>query len=289
MDKKLGRGLAALLGGEEANDATYMTSISIKLLVPNENQPRKTFNEDKLTELAASIKSHGVLQPVVVRKVDGSEKYEIIAGERRWRAAQIAKLQEIPVSIVKCEDSDILAMSIIENIQRADLNPMEEAEAIQTLITDCACTQEELGTILGKSRSYIGNALRMLYLPDSVKRLVSVGLLSNGHAKCLIGVENAEEIAKAAVKRMMNVRQVENMVKLSRGGAEKQGQAGAGGTKIDKSVDQESIDIAGRVSDALQVEARLKITRKGGVFTLVCKSCEELEELVERLLSLGEV
>ncbi|MDR2667167.1 MAG: ParB/RepB/Spo0J family partition protein [Holosporales bacterium] len=299
MEQKLGRGLSALL--EEADSMTITSSevtankVNIDSLCPNEGQPRKFFDEEKIDELANSISLHGVLQPIAVRK--NGEQYEIIAGERRWRAAKIAGLREVPIHIIDCDDgAKIMALALIENLQRADLNPIEEAEAMRALMLKCDCRQEDLAVMLCKSRSYIGNALRLLSLPERVRELIRVGRLTAGHGRCLIGVQNAEEIAGIAAQENWNVRQLESTMKDLKSGhvSSSFGEIGArtaytgSGTPIDPNMDPETMDIAIRVAEAIGVETKLKRTRRGGVFTLVCNSCEELEALVEKLISLGE-
>lgn len=299
MEEKLGRGLSALLGEvnerSEANekDIEEASKVNIELVFQNTNQPRRTFDENKLRELADSIALHGVLQPLAVRRRDNG--YEIIAGERRWRASKLAGLTEIPVHIVECDDTQIMTLALIENLQRSDLNPIEEAEAMKNLMMMCECRQEDLGTMLSKSRSYVSNALRLLSLPERVRELIRNGRLTPGHARSLIGIGNAEEIADLAVANNWNVRQLETAMKDLKAGAPTSEMPIRGsdpktsaGTPIDIGADQEAMDIAVRVAEALKVETKLKITRRGGVFTLTCKSCEELEELVEKLLTLGE-
>ena len=297
MEEKLGRGLSALLGDLEetpAENSANVNKVDIEKIFPNVDQPRKLFDEEKLKELAGSISLHGVLQPIAVRKKD--DGYEIVAGERRWRAAKIAGLKEVPIHIVDCDNSDLMALALIENLQRTDLNPIEEAEAMRNLMLTCECRQEDLGVLLSKSRSYVANALRLLALPERVRELIRSGRLTAGHGRHLIGVKNAEEVAGIAAQEGWNVRQLEQAMKdLKVEGkpvdveqvAAHHAQTGAG-TPIDTAADPESMDIAIRVAEALKVETKLKVTKKGGVFTLICKSCEELEELVEKLVSLGE-
>ena len=295
MDQKLGRGLSALLGGGEESQIQggYSSNkISIDLIFPNKDQPRKDFDQEKLKELAESIKQHGVLQPIAVREVDG--RYEIIAGERRWRASKLAGLTEMPVYIMDCDNSGIMTLALIENLQRADLNAIEEAEALSDLMYVSNCRQEDLGRLISKSRTYITNSLRLLSLPASVRDLIRNGKLTSGHGKVLVGVPNAEEIAEIAVNEGLTVRQLENSMKDLRAGSNPfsyegpRAAAASSGTPIDLQSDPEAIDIAIRVADALKVETKLKITRKGGVLTLTCKSCEELESLIEKLISLGD-
>ena len=296
MEQKLGRGLSALLGENEASSSSsgmISNKIDIDLIIPNENQPRKVFDDDKLRELSGSIALHGVLQPLAVRKK--GDKYEIVAGERRWRASKMAGLREVPVYIVDCDDRNIMTLALIENLQRADLNPIEEAEAMKSLMITCECRQEDLATMLAKSRSYVANALRLLSLPPRVRELIREGRLSAGHARSLMGIGNAEEVADLAVQNNWNVRQLEMAVKDLKSGASpnpmevaREYPKTSSGTPIDISADPEAMDLAIRVAEALKVETKLKITRRGGVFTLICKTAEELEELVNKLISLGE-
>lgn len=296
MEQKLGRGLSALLGDVEMSSNSIdapTNKVDIDLIFPNENQPRKLFDEEKLKELAGSISLHGVLQPLAVRKK--GEKYEIIAGERRWRASKLVGLKEVPVHFVDCENSDVMTLALIENLQRTDLNPIEEAEAMKNLMLTCECRQEDLGVLLSKSRSYIANSLRLLSLPERVRELIRAGRLTAGHGKCLIGAQNADEIAGVAAQEGWNVRQLENAMKdLKSGnvtanveGVESKVAQTSFGTPIDLQADPETMDIAIRVAEALKVQTKLKVTKKGGVFTLICKSCEELEELIEKLITLG--
>ena len=170
MEDRLGRGLSALLGDSEIESQSNSIStnmVDINLIYPNENQPRKMFDESKINELANSISLHGILQPLAVRRKEN--RYEIVAGERRWRASKIAGLKEIPVYIVDCDDTQTMTLALIENLQRTDLNPIEEAEAMKNLLELCECRQEDLGTMLSKSRSYVSNALRLLTLPPHVR------------------------------------------------------------------------------------------------------------------------
>jgi ParB family chromosome partitioning protein len=292
MKGKLGRGLSALLGDLSSAEKSQSNVINIENIIPNESQPRKYFDEGALNELAHSIKLHGVLQPIVVRKIDETdEKFEIVAGERRWRAAKIAELIDIPVNIVDCGNDDVMILAMVENLQRTDLNPIEEAEALKSLIESCGCRQEDLGDMLGKSRSHISNTMRLLALPERIRNMIKFGKLSAGHGRCLIGAPDAEIMAQTAIDEGWNVRQLEGAVRelyaaKSQNKSEDIADNAKVGTMIDKSRDIESIDIAYKIAAKLKIETKLKITQKGGVFTLICKSCEELEELIEKLLSL---
>ena len=229
MNKKsLGRGLSSLLSEtqidlnndqdmnfvEEPNNikrSKTLSLIPIEKIQPNINQPRKTFSEEELTELKNSIESKGLLQPIIVREKGGY--YEIVAGERRWRAAQLAQLHEIPALIKELTDIEVLEIAIIENIQRSNLNPYEEALGYKQLLEKFNYTQEELASNLGKSRVYITNLTRLLNLPDSVLKFLKDGIITAGHARALIGVDKALEIAKSIVKNELSVRETERLVK----------------------------------------------------------------------------
>ena len=215
---RLGRGLAALMGdvGSETNDAnrnrTGTRKVPTEFLRPNARNPRKTFEEVDLEELASSIREKGIIQPIVVREQAGlADVFEIIAGERRWRAAQRAGLHEVPIIVVEASDRDALEMAIIENVQRADLNPIEEAAGYERLMAEFDYAQADLGKMIGKSRSHIANTLRLMKLPDSVKELLRSGQLSAGHGRALLAVTNPEQVAKLAVERGSSVRHRKKM------------------------------------------------------------------------------
>lgn len=222
--KGLGKGLSALMGEEysqETNDDTAVSSDGVKMfalddVVSGRYQPRQYFDNDALKELAESIRQHGVMQPILVRRIaekrDGAS-YEIIAGERRWRASKIAGLQSIPVLIKKVEDSQALEMALIENIQRQDLTALEEAEGYLALMDGFSYTQEELSRVVGKSRSNVANSLRLLTLPQTVKDALANGDITAGHARALMQVDKPEELIYEVVRRGLNVRQTENLAK----------------------------------------------------------------------------
>ena len=212
LKKSLGRGLSSLLGDNSKKIET--NKVSINDLVRNKFQPRKNFNKENLEELTNSIKEQGVIQPIVVRPSKTSDdKYEIIAGERRWLASQNAGLHEIPVVILNVNDVKSLEFAIVENVQRQDLNPIEEARGYQRLTSDFNYNQEKLSKFIGKSRSYIANSLRLLGLPEEVLAMLVSGSLSAGHARTLIGLNNASEIGKKIIKRKLSVRQSEVLVR----------------------------------------------------------------------------
>jgi len=212
LKKGLGRGLSSLLGDTQKEVLT--NKIPIKDLSRNKFQPRKNFNKESLEELTNSIREQGVIQPIIVRPDKTNDgKYEIIAGERRWLASQNAGLHEIPVVILDVDDNKSLEFAIVENVQRQDLNPIEEAKSYQRLINDFNYNQEKLSKFIGKSRSYIANSLRLLGLPEEVLGMLVSGSLSAGHARTLIGLNNASEIGKKIIKRKLSVRQSEVFVR----------------------------------------------------------------------------
>ena len=213
IKKGLGRGLSSLIG--DSGISKSQTKISIASIVKNKYQPRKIFNNDDLEELTNSIKQRGLIQPIIVRKSeDNSEKHEIVAGERRWLAAQKAGLHEVPVVIIEADNLKSLELAIVENVQRKDLNSIEEAESYKKLIDEFGYDQEKVATFIGKSRVHITNSLRLLTLPKETISLIENGKLSQGHAKILVGLDNAHLIAKKIVDKKLSVRQAENLVKI---------------------------------------------------------------------------
>ncbi len=213
IKKGLGRGLSSLIG--ETKVEIQKNQLSISDLIPNKYQPRKIFDDNNLEDLTNSIKERGMIQPIVVRKSDYENlKYEIIAGERRWLAAQRAGLHNVPVVITEADDLKSLEFAIVENVQRTDLNPLEEAQGYKRLINEFSYDQEKVSKFIGKSRSYIANSLRILTLPDNVIKLIESGKLTTGHAKILVGLNNADFVAKKIVENNLSVRQAENFVNL---------------------------------------------------------------------------
>ena len=213
IKKGLGRGLSSLIG--ETKTEININKLSISDLVSNKFQPRKFFDEDNLLDLTNSIKERGIIQPIIVRKSsDDNSKYEIIAGERRWLAAQKAGLHEVPVVITEADDLKSLEFAIVENVQRKDLNPIEEAESYKKLIDDFSYDQEKVSKFIGKSRSHIANFLRLLSLPKEVLNFIKSNELTVGHAKILVGLENALFVAKKIIEKKLSVRQAENLVKI---------------------------------------------------------------------------
>ncbi|MDC1162902.1 ParB/RepB/Spo0J family partition protein [Candidatus Pelagibacter sp.] len=213
IKKGLGRGLSSLIG--ETKTDVHINKLSISNLVSNKFQPRKIFDEENLQDLTNSIKKRGIIQPIIVRKSsDDSSKYEIIAGERRWLAAQKAGLHDVPVVITDVDDLKSLEFAIIENVQRNDLNALEEARGYQRLINEFSYDQEKVAEFIGKSRSHITNFLRLLTLPNGVLKLIETKKITPGHAKILVGLDNSEFVANKIVEKNLSVRQAENFVKI---------------------------------------------------------------------------
>ena len=209
--KGLGRGLSSLIG--DTKTVSKNNKISVSDLIRNRYQPRKTFDEESLEELTNSIKSRGIIQPIIARPSSGN-KYEIIAGERRWLAAQRAGLHEVPVVVVDADDKKALEFGIVENVQRHDLNSIEEAEGYKRLIDEFSYDQEQVAKFIGKSRSHITNSLRLLTLSNFITELIKTNKITQGHAKILVGLANSDQIAKKIIKKNLSVRQTENLVRL---------------------------------------------------------------------------
>ena len=213
IKKGLGRGLSSLIG--EAKVETQKNQLSISDIIPNKYQPRKIFDENNLKDLTNSIKERGMIQPIIVRRSnDDKSKFEIIAGERRWLAAQRAGLHNVPVVVTDVDDLKSLEFAIIENVQRDDLNPLEEAQGYKRLIDEFSYDQERVSKFIGKSRSYIANSLRILSLPDDVIKFIETKKLTAGHAKILVGLDNASFVANKIIDKKLSVRQTESFVKI---------------------------------------------------------------------------
>jgi ParB family transcriptional regulator, chromosome partitioning protein len=213
IKKGLGRGLSSLIG--ETKSVSSVNKLSVSDLVSNKFQPRKIFDGANLEDLTNSIKEHGIIQPIIVRKsVEEKSKYEIIAGERRWLAAQKAGLHDVPVVVTEADDLKSLEFALVENVQRNDLNAIEEAKGYQRLINEFAYDQEKVAKFIGKSRSHIANFLRLLGLPKEVLKLIEEKKLTSGHAKILVGLENSYFVAQKIIEKKMSVRQAENFVKI---------------------------------------------------------------------------
>src|ERR1700736_4200093 len=263
---RLGRGLAALIGdvGEETaavERARGQRLVPVEFLRPNPRNPRQAYSEVELDELAASIRERGIIQPIIVRTLRGSaDHFEIIAGERRWLAAQRAGMHDVPIVLFEASDSEALELAIIENVQRTDLNPLEEAMGYQALADEYKYSQDEIGKIVGKSRSHVANTLRLLKLPDAVKGYINVGKLTAGHARALIGLPDPEAVAHEIVARGLNVRDVESLAQQrasAAGKPKKQRQRAA------KDVD--TLRSEKRLSDALGLTVTIETRGEGGV------------------------
>jgi ParB family chromosome partitioning protein len=251
-------------------------------LRPNPHNPRRTFSDTELDELAASLRERGIIQPIVVRQTRGvSGDYEIIAGERRWRAAQRAGLHEVPVVLIEATDAEALQLAIIENVQRADLNALEEAQGYRALIDEFNNSQEDIAKIVGKSRSYVANTLRLLKLSDKVKAYIHKGKLSAGHARMLIGEPNADALAEEIIARELNVRQVEAM---ARERAQKNGsKQGKGRARRTVAKDADVLAFEKRVSDATGLVVSIDHRKDHGTLTIRYNDLEQLDDLVQRL------
>ena len=281
---RLGRGLASLIGDAGAEPtpeqrARGQRKVSIAFLKPNPRNPRKQFSDADLGELAGSIRERGIIQPIVVRTVRGAtDSYEIIAGERRWRAAQRAGLHEVPIIIHEANDAEALELAIIENVQRADLNALEEAMGYQALADEYKYSQEEIAKTVGKSRSHVANTLRLLKLPESVKTYINAGKLTAGHARALIGVPDPESIAQEIVERGLNVRDVESLAqqRASAAGAPKK-------TRPRAAKDVDTLAAEKRLSDALGLTVTIEHRGERGVVQIAYRDLDQLDEVMRRL------
>lgn len=284
----LGRGLSALMADvtqdtpdQRPRRADQM--IPVERIHPNPDQPRRSFNDDALAELAASIREKGIIQPLIVRPAPNRpDHFEIVAGERRWRAAQIAQQHELPVLIRNFDDTEVLEVAIIENIQRADLNPVDEAAGYRQLMDRFGHTQEQMAVALGKSRSHIANLLRLLTLPDDVQVYLADGRLSAGHARALVGHDNASALAREIIQRGLSVRETERLVK-SPAPSKPRSAATAPSTK-----DADTVQIENELTATLGMKVSIdhKAGSEGGRLTLNYRSLEQLDDLL-RLLADG--
>ena len=275
IKKGLGRGLSSLIG--ETKVDIQKNKIAISDIVPNKYQPRKIFDEDNLNDLTQSIKERGILQPIIVRKSnDDNSKFEIIAGERRWLAAQRANLHEVPVVITEADDLKSLEFAIVENVQRHDLNPLEEAQGYKRLIDEFSYDQEKVSKFIGKSRSHITNSLRILTLPVEVIKLIEAQKLTAGHAKILVGLENASFVANKIIEKKLSVRQAENFVKIFKNKRQ----------RPDKSKDANIKDLELSVSDkvGLNVVIQNNTNNKGKVI-FEYKDLDQLNKILDIIKS----
>lgn len=282
----LGRGLSALLGEIEREAPVALDGatpegvrmVEVNRLRPLPNQPRKTFDDNALDELAESIKSRGVLQPIVVRDPDHDGHYEIIAGERRWRAAQRAQIHQVPVIIREFDDVTALEIAIIENVQREQLNAWEEGEAYRRLIDDHGHTQEALGRIVGKSRSHVANLMRLRNLPLPVHDWLTAGGLTMGHARALLGSDDPVGLGRMIVQRGLSVRETERLIKKAKSPA-RPGGARAGG----KGGDPDLLALERQLTDMLGLKVKINHQARSGTMTLSYSSLEQLDMICQRL------
>jgi ParB family chromosome partitioning protein len=282
----LGRGLSALMSDiepspEAVTPARATRTLPVEQLVPNPDQPRRLFDADALEDLANSIRSKGVIQPLIVRQKPGSDTvYEIVAGERRWRAAQTAGVHDVPVVVREFSDEDVLEIAIIENIQRADLNPIEEAAGYDQLMTRFGHTQEKLANALGKSRSHIANLLRLLNLPDGVQSLVKEGQLSAGHARALVTLDDPTAVAKDIVRRGLSVRETEKLVKSVQSPPDSQKRTAPAKTPTQtKDADTKALEDDLSAALGMKVTINHQAGTETGSLTVTYDSLEGLDEL----------
>jgi ParB family transcriptional regulator, chromosome partitioning protein len=280
---RLGRGLAALIGdvGDESAAIERTRSqrrVPIEFLRPNPRNPRRLYAEVELDELAASIRERCIIQPILVRTVRGAiDAYEIIAGERRWRAAQRAGAHDVPVVLLEVSDREALELAIIENVQRTDLNPLEEASGYQTLMDEFGHAQDDVAKIVGKSRPHVGNTLRLLKLSEPIRAYILSGKLTAGHARMLVGQPNAEQLADEIIKRGLNVRQVENLARTS-GRPQGRGRTGRPGKDADTAA------LESRLTNALGLLVSIDHrSNGGGVLQIRYRTLEQLDAVVRRL------
>jgi ParB family chromosome partitioning protein len=292
--KGLGKGLSALLGDDRpvvdvaadasntsmAGPASGRRMLPIEFLERNKEQPRHHFDEEHLDELTNSVKEKGVLQPILVRSI-GIDKYQIVAGERRWRAAQKAGIHEVPVVVRDLDDGEVLQVAIIENIQRQDLSSVEEAIAFRRLMDEFGHTQEGVAEVVGKSRSHVANLLRLLSLPQDVQKLVDEGKLSMGHARALIGAENPSAIAKRIVAEGLSVRQVEEIIRGLKGKTKRQSSVKS--SLSGNAKDADTIALEKDLTAAMGMKTSIAHEGQGGSVTIRYEDLEQLDELCSKL------
>tara|TARA_B100002052_G_scaffold285498_1_gene298384 strand:+ start:68 stop:910 length:843 start_codon:yes stop_codon:yes gene_type:complete len=275
IKKGLGRGLSSLIG--ETKVEPEKNRISISDLVPNKYQPRKIFDETSLEELTNSIKERGMIQPIIVRRSNNHKsKFEIIAGERRWLAAQRAGLHNVPVVVTEVDDLKSLEFAIVENVQRHDLNPLEEAQGYKSLIDDFSYDQEKVSKFIGKSRSHITNSLRLLTLPDDVIRLIETQKLTAGHAKILVGLDNASFAAAKIIEKKLSVRQAENFVKIFKDKKQK--------SKISKDTNIIALELS--VSNKIGLNVQIQNNKRNkGKISFEYKDLDQLNKIIDIIKS----
>ena len=269
--KGLGRGLSSLIGDSEVRE--NITTISISSIIRNKYQPRKKFEKESLDELTSSIKERGIIQPIIVRKSDDIiDKYEIVAGERRWQAAQRAGLHKVPVVVIEADNLKSLEFAIVENIQRKDLNPVEEAEGYKRLIDDFNYDQEKVAKFIGKSRAHVSNCLRLLSLPQKIIEYIIDEKLSQGHAKILVGLENVQLLADKIISKKLSVRQAEALIRFTKGNK----------STIKKNKDSNILDIENQLTE--KIGMRVYVNNKknnNGTLTFEYKGLDQMERLIQ--------
>ena len=275
IKKSLGRGLSSLIG--ETKVESKKNELSIGDLVANRYQPRKNFDEDSLKDLTNSIKERGIIQPIIVRQSNEEKsKFEIIAGERRWLAAQKAGLHKVPVVITEASDLKSLEFAIVENVQRSDLNPFEEAQGYKRLIDEFNYDQEKVSKFIGKSRSHITNCLRLLTLPEDVIKLIENKKITAGHAKILVGLDNASFVANKIIDKKLSVRQSENFVKIFKGKKH----------RSNMSKDSNILDLERVISEKIGLNVFIKNNKRNkGSITFLYKDIDQLNKIIEIIKS----
>ena len=269
--KGLGRGLSSLIGDSDIKSSN--DKISISSIIPNKNQPRKIFEKEALEDLKNSIKERGIIQPLIVRRSnDQNGMFELIAGERRWQAAQSAGLHEVPVVVIEADNLKSLELAIIENVQRKDLNPIEEAESYKNLIDNFGYDQDKVSVFIGKSRSHISNSLRLLSLPQKIIEMIKNEKISQGHAKVLIGLDNALLLAEKIIKKKLSVRQTESLVRIVKNGS----------NKIYKSKDTNVLATEKELTEKIGMRVILNNKKNNsGILSFEYKDIDQLDRLIK--------
>ena len=274
--KGLGRGLSSLIGDSQSSEAK--TKISISSIIRNKYQPRKKFDKESLEELSNSIKQRGIIQPIVVRRSEDQDgKYEIVAGERRWQAAQTAGLHDVPAIVIEADNLKSLEFAIVENVQRKDLNPIEEAEGYKRLIDEFEYDQDKVSKFIGKSRAYITNSLRLLSLPDDVLSLIRDTKLTPGHAKVLVGISNSSHLARKIVDKRLSVRQAENLVRLLKSNKK---------NNLINLIDPNLRNLENSITEKIGLSVKIKNNKKNyGSITFDFKSLDQLNKIIDIIKS----
>lgn len=286
VNKSLGRGLSAFLVTESDANGNVL-KINLENIHPNPYQPRQFFDEEQLNSLADSIKRKGILQPVLVQKI-GEENYQLVAGERRFRASKIAGLEEIPAIVVEFSPEEMLEIAILENIQRENLNPIEEAEGYNRLLREFNRTQEEVAEMVGKSRSHVANLLRLLDLPDDVKQLVKQGKLTFGHARALVSSENPSEVAQKIIDESLNVRNTEKLIQESKNSTDSENKKSSYVKKLGtkKNEDFENPDLLNlcqQISELSGLKTTIKLSGRGGELIMSFENFNELDKFIQKI------